>query len=282
MSILIAILLPVCAFLALRLRAAARIVRELAEAAEAGRPVLLDGRSGAVKGLRLDRLAAAHNRLVAENARISGAGRGYHEQIVALLGSLREAVVIVDHGGGIVSANKAFSDLAGRGGATGGQRLENLLRGAEFLQFLEEARRGRAGRLPGIEVKVGRESLWLEVSAAPLHEGSGPGGDYILFVLHDITRQKKLEKMRTEFVANVSHELRTPVTVIKGFADTLVEDGPILEEGEKRRFLGKIQLHAERLHLLLQDLLLLARLESTELALQREELRLGEFVREQA
>ena len=68
--------------------------------------------------------------------------------------------------------------------------------------------------------------------------------------------------MRTDFVANVSHELRTPLTIIKGFSETLVDDYDSLSEEAKRRFTNKIKNNTERLHLLVEDLLTLSRLES--------------------
>ena len=68
--------------------------------------------------------------------------------------------------------------------------------------------------------------------------------------------------VRQDFVANVSHELRTPLTIIKGFAETLVEDNATLPIEARARFLGKIVNNAERLHVLVEDLLTLSRLES--------------------
>jgi signal transduction histidine kinase len=68
--------------------------------------------------------------------------------------------------------------------------------------------------------------------------------------------------MRTDFVANVSHELRTPLTIIKGFSETLVDDHDSLSDEAKIRFTNKIKNNAERLHLLVEDLLTLSRLES--------------------
>ncbi len=83
-----------------------------------------------------------------------------------------------------------------------------------------------------------------------------------LLVLHDITRLKSLEVVRRDFVANVSHELRTPLTIIKGFAETLVEDHATLPVETRARFLDKIVNNAQRLHVLVEDLLELSRLES--------------------
>ena len=88
------------------------------------------------------------------------------------------------------------------------------------------------------------------------------------------------EQTRRDFVANVSHELRTPVSIIKGFADSLQEDYEILSDAKRKSFLTKIQKNAERLNSLVEDLLVLARLEKPKTTLSKEPLDLCELVRE--
>jgi two-component system phosphate regulon sensor histidine kinase PhoR len=100
----------------------------------------------------------------------------------------------------------------------------------------------------------------------------------VLFVLHDITRQKKLESIRKDFVANVSHELRTPLSIIKGYVETLVDGHRDMPLQDRDRFLHTIQRHAERLHSLLEDLLALSRLESVNPGLHRESASLAELL----
>jgi two-component system phosphate regulon sensor histidine kinase PhoR len=82
----------------------------------------------------------------------------------------------------------------------------------------------------------------------------------VLMVFHDVTKMRRLEEMRTQFVANVSHELRTPVTSIKGFVETLL-DGAHQDEEDRKRFLGIIARHVDRLDNIFEDLLTLSRLE---------------------
>jgi signal transduction histidine kinase len=106
------------------------------------------------------------------------------------------------------------------------------------------------------------------------------GRQLCLFVLHDITKLKALENMRTDFVANVSHELRTPVTVIRGFTDTLLDEGEDLDPTQRRSFLLKIQRNVVRLISLLEDLLTLSRLEGRALKLELEQLQLNDLVKE--
>jgi len=81
-----------------------------------------------------------------------------------------------------------------------------------------------------------------------------------LIVLNDVTRLRRLEIVRREFVANVSHELKTPVTSIKGFVETLM-DGAIEDKENATRFLGIISRQADRLSAIISDLLLLSRVE---------------------
>src|SRR4030042_1675467 len=87
-------------------------------------------------------------------------------------------------------------------------------------------------------------------------------------VFHDITRLKELEKIRKDFVANVSHELRTPLTTIKGYAETLLEGA--LKEEVASQFIQVINRHADRLTKIVEDLLMLSKLESKELFLKKE------------
>ncbi len=81
-----------------------------------------------------------------------------------------------------------------------------------------------------------------------------------MLVLTDVTRMRRLESVRRDFVTNVSHELRTPVTSIRGYAETLL-DGAAVDAAESRRFLSIIAKHAERLESLIEDLLYLSRIE---------------------
>jgi two-component system, OmpR family, phosphate regulon sensor histidine kinase PhoR len=84
-----------------------------------------------------------------------------------------------------------------------------------------------------------------------------------VLTFHDVTERRRVDRVRRDFVANASHELRTPLTSIRGFVEAL-EDGALAEAATAQRFLGKIRTHADRMALLVQDLLDLSRLESGE------------------
>jgi two-component system phosphate regulon sensor histidine kinase PhoR len=117
------------------------------------------------------------------------------------------------------------------------------------------------------------ETRYLQVNALALR-AADETRDGAILVFHDLTRLRQLEAVRQEFVANVSHELRTPLSLIKSAAETLI-DGGKNDPAVTARFLEIIEKHANRLTLLIDDLLLLARLDSgrVELHLQTVPLR---------
>ncbi|WPX08908.1 ATP-binding protein [Anaerocellum danielii] len=114
----------------------------------------------------------------------------------------------------------------------------------------------------------------LEISTAAFidsYQGTGT-----IFILHDITQQAKLDRMRKQFVADVSHELRTPITTIKTYSETLLD---VDDETVKREFLGVIIKECDRMTRLISDLLYLSRLDSGENILKVEEVNISELVR---
>jgi len=104
--------------------------------------------------------------------------------------------------------------------------------------------------------------------SAEATDKDGQGVRGAIAVFHDITRLKELEKIRQDFVANVSHELRTPLTTIKGYAETLLEGA--LKEEVAFQFVQVIKRHADRLAKIVEDLLMLSKIESKEFHLKVE------------
>jgi signal transduction histidine kinase len=280
LSLLIVILTIACILLYWRNRSIVRIISQLKEAAEQSEPLLLEESSGSIRASGMKDLVQAFNTLVEDKVSISGTGEEYNQQIQTLLGNLREAVVMVGKDKKILTANPAFQKLISMQDIPVGQRLDVLIQGSSMLELIREIHDSGESAHRKFEAQINNLPYWLEVSAAQLSDNdNGVGEAYTLFVLDDISREKQLEQMRTEFVANLSHELRTPVTIIKGFAQTLIEDDSVLDQKERLRFLDKIMANSDRLHSLLQDLLLLSRLESTESLLQYETIQLEEFLK---
>ncbi len=217
------------------------------------------------------RFTAERQRLRAENEDAARRERGAADQAraeqVALFDSMAEGVVLLDESGHIRLANHAFTTLFDVAGEVHGKTLLEALRRHEVNELVD--RLGAEERVLGYEMKLpGLDERWLQVNAAAISarlEGEPAGGATrrlgTILVFHDLTRLKRLERTREEFVANVSHELRTPLSLIKGYVETLLDgarNNPEVEE----RFLRIIERNAHRLDLLIQDLLAISALES--------------------
>jgi len=177
----------------------------------------------------------------------------------ALFNSMVEGLLLLDDAGRIVLANRAFSSLFGVTRDVRSQTIIEALRLHELADLVEFL--GTQRQVLGYELKLGGvNDRWLQVNGAAISNGDGQRHGTVL-VFHELTRIKQLESARKEFVANVSHELRTPLSLIKGYAETLL-DGAKDNEDVCVRFLQTIDRNAERLKLLIEDLLTISELES--------------------
>lgn len=198
--------------------------------------------------------------------------RAAHEQELALrdsrqkalLESMVEGLLVLDGEGRIRLASRAFSRMFGTPADVSGRTLLEVARLPELAALaasLDEKK-----QFDGYELRLaGSDERWVSVSGAALIRPDGaPEGKLLVF--HDLTRIKKFERTRQEFVANVSHELRTPLSLIKGYAETLL-DGAKDDPKVAAKFLGSIDRNAERLRQLIEDLLTISELESNRLSL---------------
>lgn len=274
--------LTACVALGFALRRLAlhrRAVIALREALASRRALLRADIPGAL-GESWDDLCTTAGHLVAETNRLDKQHSGQLAQLEATLGSLQEAVLLIDTNNYVLLANQAFHAIFPKAGRIIGERLELALHSDAFLRHVAAVRTGAAQARQEIEFVDARGSTWLEVTGSMMGPLAGRESPALLFVLHDISRQKRLENVRKEFVANVSHELRTPLSVIKGYVETLVDGHDAMPIHDRDRFLKTIQRHTERLNSLLEDLLVLSRLESAQPGLSRERLNLGRMLDE--
>lgn len=204
-------------------------------------------------------LGAEVNRLAVRVADTVFALSRDKSQLEAVLDQMSEAVLAVDSTGAVLVVNPSLSRLldVDAGAARGRQYLECVRHNA-ISQLVGAVLKD--GRPIAQEVRVvAREELIFDAHAAPLlQEGRLAGA---LLVLHDITRLRRLEQVRRDFVANVSHELRTPLASIKGYAETLRE-GALDDKENRVGFVKTIEEQADRLSKLVDDLLDLSAVES--------------------
>ncbi len=178
----------------------------------------------------------------------------------AVLASMVEGVMAVDRRERLITLNQAGARLLGVDPETARERpIPELVRHPDLQNFVTRAL--ASSRQVDGEIILrdnGRDRL-LQLRGTTLRDLQGQAFG-ALIVLNDVTRLRRLEQARRDFVANVSHELKTPITSIKGFVETLL-DGAMQEPDNALSFLQIIAKHADRLNEIIDDLLSLSRIE---------------------
>lgn len=165
--------------------------------------------------------------------------------------AMPDATVVLRQAGEIEWFNSAASRLLNLRSQDIGSRIENLFRHPRFVQYL--ARRDYTQ--PLILESPSDAQISLHIHVVPY------GDNQRLLIARDVTRMQRLEQIRRDFVANVSHELRTPLTVLTGFLETMA-DNPGDHGGPWVRQLELMRSQAARMQLIVEQLLLLSRLET--------------------
>ncbi len=160
-----------------------------------------------------------------------------------------------------------------------GSPIAFTLRFPRLLAAIEAARLG-ASQTIELHQTVPNET-WYKATVAPLAPGDAVNDGVLVITLQSLTEEKRLEALRTDFIANASHELRTPLTSLVGFIDTLL--GPAANDREAReRFLGLMRGQAARMAKLIEDLLSLSRIEMRQHMRPTAPVELGGLLREVA
>jgi two-component system phosphate regulon sensor histidine kinase PhoR len=195
---------------------------------------------------------------VEEHVRSLSAGK---QRLDTILNSMGEGIMVATPDGTITMVNPAFRRLFPISGDVEGKRIIEISRHPDLLDaFTELSRPGVDELVREIYLQANESTLfthWVPLNVDGVKQG-------IVAVFHDISDLKKAENMRRDFVANVSHELRTPVTIIKGYAETLL-DGALTDDPTRAvKFVEIIASHSDRLATLVNDILTLSSLESKE------------------
>jgi two-component system phosphate regulon sensor histidine kinase PhoR len=198
------------------------------------------------------------------------------DYLQTVLKGMSEGVLVVDRGGRIRMVNEALRKLFPLPPEVLNRTLLELIRNADLEETIGEALRN--GKSSAFELTLPSfPERTFEVNVVGIYSSSeGTPMEGAIAVFHDISRLKELEKVRQDFVANVSHELRTPLTTIKGYAETLLDGA--LKEDVAFRFTQIIKKHVDRLTKIVEDLLMLSRIESREFHLNQEALPLQDLI----
>ncbi|MGW8255861.1 MAG: ATP-binding protein [Thermoguttaceae bacterium] len=206
-------------------------------------------------------LADTLNQMAAElDEKIRGIVEQRNER-EAILASMVEGVLAVDTEERLIRLNQTAARLIGVDPAWAqGRMLQEVVRNHELQQLVANTLATQQPQEDEIQLREnGGGERYLHAHGAVLRNANNKEAGAVV-VLHEVTRLKKLEKVRRDFVANVSHELRTPVTSIKGFVETLL-DGAMNNADELHRFLQIVAVQTDRLNAIIEDLLTLSRIE---------------------
>lgn len=188
-----------------------------------------------------------------------------------LLDALGDAFLIVDSRANILFANAAAQELFRGRALTGRPVREAFLdpRLAEALLRCLETGEPVQSRVvlpqqtsPRGDLETRGNNAWI-IDAAQLSDTPG-GNPNTRVVIRDVTSEHQLDQIRKDFVANASHELRTPLAIINGYLENLLDDGMIDDPAMARRFLSVMKKHTERISRIVEDMLVISRLESGE------------------
>ena len=176
---------------------------------------------------------------------------------LTILNNIIEPIIIVKKDGVITFANIAAREITRPG--VEGRKIYEVFEEYYVNQMFEEVTKTKKIHSGEITIFIEGEKRYYDVKIVPvtLEENN----ERFIIILHDVTNERTLEKMRKEFISNVSHELRTPLTSIHGYAEALLEDDLSNKELVKK-FLKIIETEAARMTRLINDLLDLEKLES--------------------
>jgi signal transduction histidine kinase len=213
-----------------------------------------------VRKLRLEELFVGIERRAANEGEIRAAAA---RRIEALLAPLTDAVLVVDAQDRLRLANPAAAALFDLSEGDSGGSIVPLVRSADFIELVRRARAEGGARSTILLNRAPLSDVWIQAAGARTDpEAFGDGA--AIFVLADVTALKRLQAMERDFVTNVSHDLRTPVTILRGYAETLAEDQATMSAEDRARFTQKIVSSVGRLQGLVEGLLALASLESSQ------------------
>ncbi|MEW6714065.1 MAG: ATP-binding protein [Nitrospirota bacterium] len=191
-----------------------------------------------------------------------------------IIKNIPEALLLINTQSIIELSNHAAKELFGIPELDGKPLIE-VVRKPEFLSLVEQVKQNRMTGSAELIIEFPEEK-YLSVMVSPISYTVGEIAG-VAAIFHDLTRLKRLEQMRKDFVANVSHEIKTPVTAIRGFAETLL-DGALYDKVHAEKFLQIIKSHSERLNRLVNDLLTLSKVELGVIKMNTTEVNISELI----
>ena len=180
-------------------------------------------------------------------------------ELDVVLEGMVEAVIAIDNDKLLLNANHSAEELFEiKIDEVRRKPVSDIIRNTGFLEFIDRALASSNALQQELSLST-EDEQYFQVQASTLHDPDGEMSGVVL-VLNDVTHLRHLQRVRQDFVANVSHELRTPITSIKGFLETL-SDGALDDPADARRFVDIALKQTQRLTAIIDDLLMLSRIE---------------------
>ncbi|MFW6082985.1 MAG: sensor histidine kinase, partial [Chloroflexota bacterium] len=177
-------------------------------------------------------------------------------QLSAVLDNMADGALITNHEGQVELINPAAAALLGTDEEMAlGRSFAQIARDHRIIGLWQDCREELVERVEPME--MGRQGAFFQVIVTPLRESERA----CLVILQDLTRVRRLETVRRDFISNISHELRTPMAALKALVDTL-RDGALDDPPAARRFLDRMDVEVDALTQMVQELLQLSRIES--------------------
>jgi two-component system phosphate regulon sensor histidine kinase PhoR len=243
----------------------ARPLRELTRLAERMAQGDLGGRIQHVSSDEAGRLADAFNQMGAELERQMAALADQRNTLTAVLNHMADGVIITDGEGRIELINPAAARILDLSSDRAlGESFATVARHHAVIEIWQLCQ--SSGEEQSEMVEMLGQGPFLHVVGTPLKEtleGSAGRGGHVscLMLLQDLTRVRRLETVRRDFMSNISHELRTPLAGLKALVDTL-RGGALKDPPAARRFLDRMETEVDALTQMVQELLELSRIES--------------------
>lgn len=204
--------------------------------------------------------------------------RDNEDLLQSVLNNMTGGIVLVSGAGQIILVNRAAEKMLGiNAEVITGKSYRELKQHYELTKLMEEGLGSQADFHEERNVYYPVESI-IRIDGVTMmqEEEQEPYRRGMLFLLQDVSDIRRLERMRSEFVANVSHELKTPLAAVKGFAETLLGGG-VTDEKTSRSFLQIIYDESERLNRLIGDILELSKIESKRIQMDYSPIHLSAF-----
>jgi two-component system phosphate regulon sensor histidine kinase PhoR len=238
-------------------------VRRLTQVAERMAEGDLNARLLLATGDEVGQLTRAFNDMadqLREQVTTLGEERG---RLAAVLDGMAGGVIIAGSEGRVHLINPAAARLLGTAPDLAlGRSVAQVMRYHQLIELWQRCR--EQGEEQSAALEIGRQDLFLQAIVRPFQE---EGSQSYLFMLQDLTRVRRLETVRRDFISNVSHELRTPLAGLKALVDTL-RDGALEDPPAAQRFLDRMDIEVDALTQMVEELLELSRIESGKMPLR--------------